>query len=126
MAIQINGYNENYSNFKHSSIPKVNEDTILQQQQQQKEAKRIPENLINSIEMPRIKNESLENISLSLKVEDFNFVGKDSELESLDMKKALSDLRKDQVLQEYNYFVGSARNTELVNSSKDGMVLQKF
>ena len=32
--------------------------------------------------------------------------GKDSDLASLDMQKAISDLDKDQVLQQYQFFVG--------------------
>jgi len=124
--MQITGYNELYSNYKNSLIPKVSEETVLQQQQVQKEAERMPQSVATPIETPRINNASLEDISLTLKVEDFNLVGKDSGLETLDMQKALSDLKKDQVLQEYNYFVGSAYNSDLLNASDDGMVLQKF
>lgn len=33
--------------------------------------------------------------------------GRDSDIENLDVQKAVSDLGKDQVLQQYQYFVGS-------------------
>ncbi len=38
--------------------------------------------------------------------ETFDLKGPDSDIESLDAKKAISDLEKDQVLQQYQYFVG--------------------
>lgn len=38
--------------------------------------------------------------------ETFELKGIDSDIESLDAKKAVSDLEKDQVLQQYQYFVG--------------------
>lgn len=40
--------------------------------------------------------------------ETYELKGKDSDLESLDVQKAVSDLGKDQVLQLYQYFVGSS------------------
>ena len=40
--------------------------------------------------------------------ETYELKGKDSDLESLDVQKAVSDLDKDQVLQQYQYFVGSS------------------
>lgn len=42
--------------------------------------------------------------------EIYNLKGSDSDIESLDMQKAVSDLGKDQVLQQYQYFVGSREN----------------
>lgn len=54
----------------------------------------------------------LENISLTFnKEENFDYIGNDSSLDNLDMQKAVSDMQKDQILQEYQYFVGSARIT---------------
>lgn len=35
----------------------------------------------------------------------YDLKGKDSDLESLDVQKAISDMEKDQVLQQYQYFV---------------------
>lgn len=40
--------------------------------------------------------------------ETYELKGRDSDIESLDVQKAVSDLGKDQVLQQYQYFVGSA------------------
>ena len=68
------------------------------------------------------KNASLEDISLSLnEPKSFEMKGRDSDLASLDMEKAVSDMQKDQALMQYQYFVG---DTNLVNN-EDGIVIAK-
>ena len=68
----------------------------------------------------------LANVSLTFNREDdFGYIGKDSDPEALDMQKAISDMRKDQVLQSYQYFVGSAGNLFDGQPSLDGMVIMK-
>lgn len=53
-------------------------------------------------------NAALDDISLTFhKQDDFGYIGRDSDIHSLDVEKALSDMRKDQILQQYQYFVGS-------------------
>ena len=47
--------------------------------------------------------------------------GRESDLASLDMEKAVSDMQKDQALMQYQYFVG---DTNIANS-EDGIVIQK-
>lgn len=46
--------------------------------------------------------------------ETYNLKGEDSNIEDLDVEKALSNLEKDQVLQQYQFFVGTeaAMNTQ--------------
>ncbi len=67
----------------------------------------------------------LENVSLTFhRRGDFNTIGRDSDIRSLDVEKAISDMKKDSVLQQYQYFVGSSRN--LVDESADGTVIQKL
>ena len=67
-----------------------------------------------------------EQISLKFNREDsFGYIGTDSSLENLDMQKAISDMRKDQVLQGYQYFVGSAGSLFGEMSSEDGTVVMK-
>ena len=66
---------------------------------------------------------SLEDISLTFnKEEDFEYLNNDSSVKSLDMEKAISDMHKDTILQEYQYFVGSSK--QLFNDS-DGIVIAK-
>lgn len=53
-------------------------------------------------------NAALDDISLTFhKQDDFGYIGRDSDIHSLDVEKAISDMRKDQILQQYQYFVGS-------------------
>lgn len=73
--------------------------------------------------------ESVNPAELSLTFnagEDYGYIGKDSDIASLDMQKAISDMKKDQVLQQYQYFVGSAENLFRKSSSEDGLVFLKF
>ncbi len=74
---------------------------------------------------PERQDAKLEDISLTFnKQEQFGYVGQDSDIRALDMERAISDMKKDQVLQQYQYFVGSAKN--LIADSADGMVFAKF
>lgn len=53
-------------------------------------------------------NAALEDISITFhKQDDFGYIGRDSDIHSLDVEKAISDMRKDQILQQYQYFVGN-------------------
>lgn len=71
------------------------------------------------------RNANLEDISIVFNRQDeFGYIGKDSDIRSLDVEKAISDMKKDSVLQQYQYFVGSFR--ELSSESPDGTVIQKF
>ena len=68
------------------------------------------------------KNASLEDISLSLnEPKSFEMKGRDSDLASLDMEKAVSDMQKDQALMQYQYFVGETN----VSADEDGIVIAK-
>ena len=53
-------------------------------------------------------NAPIDDISNTIhKQDDFGYIGRDSDIHSLDVEKAISDMRKDQILQQYQYFVGS-------------------
>ncbi len=72
----------------------------------------------------RSKAADLENVSLTFnKEESFDYLGSESNLLNLDMQKAISDMKKDSILQEYQYFVGSAQ--DFLMNPADGMVFQK-
>ncbi len=71
------------------------------------------------------KENELEDISLTFnKQEEFEYIGQNSDVQTLDMEKAISDMQKDRILQQYQYFVGSAR--KLMNNTSDGVVVVKF
>ena len=67
-------------------------------------------------------NAKLEDISLSLNEPGgFEMKGRQSDIESLDIEKAVSDMQKDQALMQYQYFVGDTN----LGSSEDGIVIAK-
>lgn len=75
----------------------------------------------------RRKSADLENISLTFDANGNGpSIGKDSDILSLDMQKAISDMKKDQVLADYQYFVGSAQNLKEDYAGLDGIVIQKY
>lgn len=100
-------------------------------QQEEVKVSGLSDNLSSSAAEPEKFNRAgriadLENISLKFNKEDnFDYIGNDSSLDNLDMQKAISDMRKDQVLQGYQYFVGSSRNLFGGQSSEDGVVILK-
>ena len=68
----------------------------------------------------------LGQVSLTFNKEDsFDYIGMDSNPENLDMQKAISDMQKDQILQGYQYFVGSAGGLYDGMPAEDGMVVLK-
>ena len=72
----------------------------------------------------RIAN--LEDVSLSFNREDdFGYIGRDSDILKLDVEKAISDMKRDSVLEEYQYFVGSSQ-TFTEQQSSDGIVIPKM
>lgn len=75
----------------------------------------------------RKPNADVREISLTFNArEDFGYIGQDSDIENLDMQKAISDMKKDGILQQYQYFVGSAENLLPKNITEDGAVFLKF
>lgn len=67
---------------------------------------------------------SLQDISLTFNQSDsFGYIGQDASPAGLDMEKAISDMKKDQVLEQYNYFVGSTQG--MITDSQDGTVIRK-
>lgn len=71
------------------------------------------------------KNTALEDVSLTfLKDDTYEMIGSESDLNKLDMQKAISDMQKDKILQDYNYFVGSSVMQQR-NISEDGVVVAK-
>ena len=130
MGIQIwSGYNQMQSYYKAHEIPVVSPEEV-KKQQQQNSAVVQPEVVQETIakELPvqedtRSRSADLENLSLTFNKEDtYEYLGSESGLASLDMQKAISDMKKDSILQEYQYFVGSSQN---FLNSEDGIVLPK-
>lgn len=123
----IGGYNGYVPRYGISDIPSVNMEEVKQQELEQKASKvqgspSVSDPAREIPQSPR-KDVDLEDVSLTFNRQDrFDYIGQNSDINDLDMQKAISDMQKDQVLQQYQYFVGSARN---LMESADGVVLAK-
>lgn len=118
----INPYVNFQSDYRINDIAKVKpQDEVIKVQEEQVNAS---ENLA-SLQIEPIAQKSVNPNEISIKInknDDFSYIGKDKDIKSLDMKKAISDMRQDSILQEYQYFVGNAKN---VFQSADGSVIAK-
>ncbi|MBR5800169.1 MAG: hypothetical protein IKY23_08920 [Lachnospiraceae bacterium] len=138
MGVQVwTGFQQMQSYYKSYDIPRVTPEEVktgeqeaLQSAQQSAEADIAasalavsePEEILAEPDL-RSKNADLENISLTFHKEDtYDYIGSRSGLATLDMQQAISDMKKDSVLQEYQYFVGSSQS---FMSSADGTVILK-
>lgn len=130
----INSYYDSFhSNYDVQKIPKVDLDAVKKTQQdelhQQENLSGVQNSNATSVDYEASKASriaDLENVSLKFNKEDsFDYIGNDSSLDNLDMQKAISDMKKDQVLHGYQYFVGSARNVYDPQESEDGVVILK-
>lgn len=129
----LSQYGGLYNSYAFQNIKTVNIEKVLEQDENLKvssEQKNNLESLQTDYSQPvkeqdnRSRIANLENVSLTFnKADDFDFIGKDSSIETLDMQKAISDMQKDQVIQQYQYFVGSSQN--VITNSSDGLVIQK-
>ena len=114
------------SQYRIADIPKVDVE--------QKSASPVKEEqdaLINSSSLSIVEGQQADErrftdpneISIGInKNDDFSYIGKDKDIQNLDIRKAISDMQKDSILQDYQYFVGNARE---IYHSEDGIVLSK-
>lgn len=102
-----------------------NQNQPLLKEQQPVEETVAPKQMDLRLDSIRGRREvKLEDISLSLNdsASSFEMKGRDSDIEQLDMEKAVSDMQKDQALMQYQYFVGDSNP---FMSSEDGVVITK-
>ena len=115
------GFGAFRNDIRIDNIPKVNEVKPAE------EVKPIAEEPKKSYEIqevdlrPRSVDPGQTNLEFN-RGNDYSYIGKTKDIESLDVAKAISDMQQDSVLQEYNYFVGSNGK---VFSSEDGTVIAK-
>ncbi|MCR5311000.1 MAG: hypothetical protein K6E32_06255 [Lachnospiraceae bacterium] len=132
----INGlpeYGGLYNNYSVRDIPKVDIETVKQQ-----DAIKQAETIAPEVTAPaepqapavpdnRSRVADLDNISLNFNTgDDYSYIGSDFEIGGLDMEKAISDMKKDKMLADYQYFVGSSSNLNEMFSGNDGKVFVKF
>lgn len=132
MAINIfSDYGGFYNSYKVTDIPKVDVEAVKKQD----EEKLASENALPSIPaVPevkepdlRTKTADLDNISLTFnKGDDYSYLGSEFEIEKLDINQAISDMRKDKILEDYQYFVGTQNFAGDSLNNADGKVFLKF
>lgn len=132
-----------YNSYPPRDIPQVEAKEITSQNDQNRKGSRpeekavIPEGSYQpSAEDRRSRSADLENISLTFNAnEEGGTIGRDSNILNLDMQKAISDMKKDRILEDYQYFVGSVRESKAeaagINGNSqqeetDGIVIPKF
>lgn len=133
MSIGWNDYASLFQNYHVPVIPSVSVDSV--KKAEETTATVAPQaaessytapvaNEESSTSLQSKKNAPLEDISITFQKDaDFGYIGQDKNIDSLDMEKAIDDMQKDKVLQQYQYFVGSSQN--LVQQSADGVVIAK-
>lgn len=134
--MQIQGFGQYGGLYQQSRIPQIKQVSVddVKQQEEQKKLQQQKEQSVESLQKDyasapdqRSRMADLENISLTFNAgETYDYIGKDASLENLDMMNAISDMQKDKVLQQYQYFVGPqdvANN--VVANNEDGIVIQK-
>ena len=68
------------------------------------------------------ENASVELAAKLMSKPAFEPVGKNVDIQSLDAELGISDVQKDHVLEQYQYFVGDA---SMLENNEDGIVIQK-
>ena len=129
MGIQGIGQSNNFqSNYRINDLLRANVEEVDKQDKvaTSQESKNQP--LVSGIDIklsdqwPKSINPNDISVVFN-KNDDFSYIGRDKDVESLDIERAISDMRQDSILQEYQYFVGSVGN---VFHSEDGTVLSKL
>lgn len=131
VSFGISDYSSYLQNYRIPDISEVKPVLQLQQEQLQQQPVDLNEKTViaeqEPVRNPVGRNADLENISLKFNTgEDYGYIGKDSDLAQLDMQKAISDMQKDSILQQYQYFVGSSQNLVTDKIFDEGIVVPKF
>lgn len=128
----ISDYGSMLQSYRMPSIPSVDVNEAALQSVPE-ERSRIPDTPVSvTEEQPAAVHRQaealkLEDVSLSLKGnEAFEMTGRDSDISGLDIRKAVSDMKKDSILEQYQFFVGSSQNILQNNIEPDGIVIAKL
>lgn len=131
MSMGIGGlYGNVLQNYRVPTIPAVSVEEVMRQDEQllmqEQNAGLAVAYEEPSASVVRKPDAQLEDISITFnRQDDFGYIGRDSDIRSLDVEHAIGDMQKDKMLQQYQYFVGSSQ--ELASrQSPDGIVIPKF
>ena len=122
MGLYIDDSFRYMQNYRINDIPKVDASTDVPEQTAPPVKEEKHSVLIEPIvEDRRPKSIDPNTVSMSFnRQEDYGYIGKDKDLSLLDMEKAISMMKQDSILQDYQYFVGNNRD---IFSSEDGRVI---
>ena len=115
------GFNYFQSDYRINNIPKAEPREAVKPVESVTEAPKQSFDIQEINNAPRTTDPNSVSLTFN-KGDDFSYIGSDSDIKILDMQKAISDMKQDSILQEYNYFVGNSAN---VVNSEDGTVLAK-
>lgn len=120
----IQQYHYYQNNYRMNEIPPVDAVSPVQEVKEQDNIRiLIPEAEESGVESSQRKVVDPNEISIGInKNNDYSFIGRDKDIQNLDMKKAISEMRQDTILKDYTYFVGNSRS---IYQSDDGVVLLK-
>nr|MBQ8253737.1 hypothetical protein [Lachnospiraceae bacterium] len=131
---RIGMYGGFYNQYRVNQIPSVSVEEVKKQDQEASAQEQVAaagtsasQEYTSAPQNQASRIADLEDISLTFnKNETYDYIGKDAGLENLDMMSAISDMQKDKVLEQYQYFVGpKAFENPVVTTTPDGMVVQK-
>ena len=121
MAMNINDSFRYMQDYRINDIPRVDAPKSEPAQVKENPVAAKPSVSIEPLEDRRPKSVDPNEVSLSFnKNDDFGYIGKDKDLSLLDMEQAISMMRQDSLLQDYQYFVGSSKD---IFNSEDGRVI---
>jgi len=112
----ISDYSSILTNYRTPQIPsyKGNVDSVQKANQVddlpvKENAEPVKEEKSLGTASVKIKNIDVNDVSLKFNAkDDFSYLGRDVDIENLDMQKAVSDMQKDGILKQYQYFVNSS------------------
>lgn len=121
MAMNINDSFRYMQDYRINDIPRVDAPKPEPAQVKENTEAAKPSVTIEPIEDRRPRSVDPNEVSLSFnKNNDYGYIGKDKDLSLLDMEQAISMMRQDSILQDYQYFVGSSKD---IFNSEDGRVI---
>ncbi|MBP5309517.1 MAG: hypothetical protein J6W58_10570 [Lachnospiraceae bacterium] len=121
MAMNINDSFRYMQDYRINDIPRVDAPKPEPAIAKENPDAAKPSVTIEPIEDRRPRSVDPNEVSLSFnKNNDFGYIGKDKDLSLLDMEQAISMMRQDSILQDYQYFVGSSKD---IFNSEDGRVI---
>lgn len=98
---------------------------VIEEAQIQPMPEKQPDSSDDSLKEVKRTFTDINNISLTFnKEESYDYIGSESSLAKLDIQQAVSDMRRDKIFEEYQYFVGGKPDLEY-DGDIDGTVIIK-